>query len=92
MLPASSARPNPAVSASGRGGVGGEQVVGARGGDRGEDGEAERGAELQEVLSSPAARPAWSAGTPALAAVVTPTNTAPSPIDMTARPGSRSVR
>ena len=45
-----------------------------------------------EVLSRPAASPALSAGTPALAAVVTETKTAPSPIDMTTRPGSRSVR
>src|SRR5215207_6992855 len=45
-----------------------------------------------EALSSAAARPAFSAGTPALAAVVTATKTAPRPIDITTRPGSRSGR
>ena len=45
-----------------------------------------------EALSSAAASPALSAGTPAFAAVVTATNTAPRPIDMTIMPGSRSVR
>ncbi len=44
-----------------------------------------------EVLSRPAASPACSAGTPALAAVVTVTKTAPSPTDMISSPGSRSA-
>ena len=45
-----------------------------------------------DALSSAAARPACPAATPALAAVVTATNTAPRPIDMIIIPGSRSVR
>jgi hypothetical protein len=44
-----------------------------------------------EALRSAAASPALSAGTPAFAAVVTATNTAPRPIDITTRPGRRSA-
>src|SRR4051794_40429210 len=36
----------------------------------------------REVLRSPAASPAWLAGTPAFAATVAPTKTAPRPRDM----------
>ena len=43
-----------------------------------------------EAFRSAAASPALSAGTPAFAAVVTPTNTAPRPIDVIIMPGSRS--
>src|ERR1700756_4052551 len=43
-----------------------------------------------EVLISAAASPALSAGTPAFAAVLTPTNTKPSPNDMTSSPGRMS--
>ena len=39
------------------------------------------------AVSSAAASPALSAGTPALAAMVTPTNTAPAPSDIMSRPG-----
>ena len=45
-----------------------------------------------EAFSSEAARPALSAGTPALAAVVTPTNTGPIPTERTSIPGRRSAR
>src|SRR6266511_581754 len=45
-----------------------------------------------EALSSEAASPALSGGTPALAAVVTPTNTGPVPIATRIIPGSRSER
>src|SRR5450755_774023 len=45
-----------------------------------------------DELSSAAASPALSADTPALAAVVTPTKTAPRPNDTTSSPGRRSVR
>src|SRR5690242_2462178 len=44
-----------------------------------------------DEFSSPAARPAWSDGTPALAAAVTETNTDPAPSDITRNPGSRSL-
>ena len=40
---------------------------------------------------SEAARPALSPGTPAFAAVVTPTNIGPTPSDMITMPGSRSL-
>ena len=46
MLAASSARLKPEVRASGVGRVGGEQVVGVRGGDSSENGQPEGGAEL----------------------------------------------
>src|SRR5437588_12988834 len=45
-----------------------------------------------EVLTSAAARPALSAGTPALAAVLTPTKTKPRPTDMIISPGRRFGR
>src|SRR6201993_3422886 len=45
-----------------------------------------------DVLISAAASPALSAGTPAFAAVLTPTNTKPSPNDMTTSPGRMSPR
>src|ERR671924_2336348 len=45
-----------------------------------------------DVLIRAAASPALSGGTPALAAVLTPTKTNPSPNDMIASPGSRSPR
>lgn len=44
-----------------------------------------------EALSREAARPALSAGTPALAAVVTATNTGPRPSDRMSIPGNRSA-
>src|SRR5271169_4970941 len=40
-----------------------------------------------DEFSNPAARPAWSDGTPALAAAVTETNTDPAPSDITRNPG-----
>ena len=43
------------------------------------------------AVSSAAASPAWCAGTPALAAMVTPTNTAPAPSGIVSRPGSTSL-
>jgi hypothetical protein len=43
-----------------------------------------------EALTRAAASPALSGATPACAAVVKPTKTAPRPTDMISRPGSRS--
>src|SRR6266516_795174 len=45
-----------------------------------------------EAFKSPEAMPAWSAGTPSVAAVVTPVKTAPAPRATRAMPGSRSPR
>src|SRR5919197_5941483 len=45
-----------------------------------------------DALRRAAARPALSAGTPALAAVATPTKTPPAPSARTSMPGSRSAR
>ena len=70
-------------------GVGGEQRAGAGGRDGGEDRQAEGGAQLLGGVQQAAASPALSSGTPALAAVVTATRTAPIPIAMSTSPGSR---
>src|SRR5919201_1758207 len=45
-----------------------------------------------DVFTSAAARPALSGGTPAFAAVLTPTKTKPRPNDMITRPGRRFSR
>ena len=73
-----------------RGRLGRDQLVGA--GDRhdGQDGQAEGAATCWDALNSPAARPALSPGTPALAAAATDTNTDPAPRDITRNPGSKS--
>src|SRR5260370_33175643 len=77
----------------GQGSAGREHAAGAGGRDGGQDGEPERAPPTCcEALSSAAARPARSAGTPALAAVATATNTAPRPNEKIIRPGPRSVR
>jgi hypothetical protein len=60
--------------------------------DRREDRQPKRAAELLGGVEQCRCKPALSAGTPAFAAVVTPTNTGPKPIERTIMPGSRSER
>ena len=68
-----------------------DQVVGA--GDRhgGQDGQAERAADLLGRVQQPRRQARLVGGTPALAAAVTETNTDPAPSDITRNPGSRSL-
>ncbi len=92
MAASSSARWNPAVSATGRAAPAASS-------------EAVRAVATAEKIASPSAAPTWvdavtsapaspasDGGTPALAAVCTPTNTPPSPNPMIIRPGNRSAQ
>jgi hypothetical protein len=69
--------------------VRGEQRAGACGGDGGEDRQPERGTQLLGGVQQAGGEPGLVLGDAALAAVVTETRTAPIPIAMIARPGSR---
>ena len=70
-------------------GGGGQGAGGA--GDRGQDGDAEGGADLVAGHQEPEATPACEAGMPAIEVTETGTKTMPMPRPMATRPGSRSV-
>src|ERR1700730_1258127 len=91
MLQARSARWNPEVSASGRATWRAARWLVREVAMAEEIANPRAAPSWEEAWIKEAARPALSGGTPALAAVWTATNTAPSPTDMINRPGSRSL-
>lgn len=61
-------------------------------GDRGEDRQPECAADPGGAVDQRSGKASLAAGTPALAAVVTPTKTAPTPNESSTSGGSRSVK